>query len=308
MPKPVIAAIDPVHQDIAPAALGAMLARLLREPLQVVTTYPIDLGIDNLIPDYAETLEREAQRAVNKVAGELERGMRDPIALTARVVEAPSSPAAALHEVAEREGASVLVIGSSRRGSARRVLPSAVTDRLLHGAPCPVAVAPVGLSIDDALRAPRVIAVAVTDTDDGRAALAAADALVGAAHARARVLAVGEPMPELMAGTLTPAEQALARQGLDKAAKTTLDHALAAIKHKEGAEAKLLSGSVADALAEAASKHDLLVCGSRGHGPLRTLVLGSVSHELVRKARCPILVVPRGTTIAVATDAAPEAA
>ena len=53
MPKPVIAAIDPVHQDIAPAALGAMFARLLGEPLLLITTYPVDLGIDNLIPDYA---------------------------------------------------------------------------------------------------------------------------------------------------------------------------------------------------------------------------------------------------------------
>jgi nucleotide-binding universal stress UspA family protein len=38
----------------------------------------------------------------------------------------------------------------------------------------------------------------------------------------------------------------------------------------------------------------LLVCGSRGHGPLTGVILGSVSSGVLRKARCPVLVVPRG--------------
>jgi nucleotide-binding universal stress UspA family protein len=39
-----------------------------------------------------------------------------------------------------------------------------------------------------------------------------------------------------------------------------------------------------------ASPVDLLVCGSRGYGPVRTLMLGSTSHALVREAACPVLV------------------
>jgi nucleotide-binding universal stress UspA family protein len=38
---------------------------------------------------------------------------------------------------------------------------------------------------------------------------------------------------------------------------------------------------------------DLLVCGSRGHGPVRQAQLGSVSARLVRDAACPVIVVPR---------------
>jgi hypothetical protein len=37
----------------------------------------------------------------------------------------------------------------------------------------------------------------------------------------------------------------------------------------------------------------LLVLGSRGYGPVRRVLLGSVSGELVRGAACPVLVVPR---------------
>ena len=38
---------------------------------------------------------------------------------------------------------------------------------------------------------------------------------------------------------------------------------------------------------------DLLVCGSRGYGPVRSVMLGSVSRALAHSARCPLLVVPR---------------
>ena len=38
----------------------------------------------------------------------------------------------------------------------------------------------------------------------------------------------------------------------------------------------------------------LLVVGSRGYGPLRRVLLGSVSTELVRSAPCPLIVTPRG--------------
>lgn len=60
------------------------------------------------------------------------------------------------------------------------------------------------------------------------------------------------------------------------------------------AAGEVLSGDAAAALATASKRLDLLVCGSRGHGPLRTVLLGGTSHALVRTAFCPVLVVPLG--------------
>ena len=54
-----------------------------------------------------------------------------------------------------------------------------------------------------------------------------------------------------------------------------------------------MSGDPVEALAAVSGELDLLVCGSRGHGPVGEVVLGSVSHALLGAVRCPLLVVPR---------------
>ena len=43
---------------------------------------------------------------------------------------------------------------------------------------------------------------------------------------------------------------------------------------------------------------DLFFAGSRGYGPLRRALLGSVSGELVRNAGCPVVITPRSAVVA----------
>jgi nucleotide-binding universal stress UspA family protein len=56
----------------------------------------------------------------------------------------------------------------------------------------------------------------------------------------------------------------------------------------------MMKGEPAEALAEAGDDLDLLVAGSRGYGPMRHVLLGSVSARLMRTCPCPLIVVPRG--------------
>ena len=61
------------------------------------------------------------------------------------------------------------------------------------------------------------------------------------------------------------------------------------------AEATLITGKPAEALLDVtAEPGTMLVVGSRGYGPLRRVLLGSVSTRLVRSAPCPLIVTPRG--------------
>jgi nucleotide-binding universal stress UspA family protein len=53
-----------------------------------------------------------------------------------------------------------------------------------------------------------------------------------------------------------------------------------------------VSGYPAQALVDAAKDSDLLVVGARGGGGFGSLVLGSVSNQVVHHASCPVVVVP----------------
>ena len=55
-----------------------------------------------------------------------------------------------------------------------------------------------------------------------------------------------------------------------------------------------LTGDPSDQLANAAAELDVMVVGSRGYGPMRHALLGSVSAKLMRNCPAPLLVVPRG--------------
>jgi nucleotide-binding universal stress UspA family protein len=69
---------------------------------------------------------------------------------------------------------------------------------------------------------------------------------------------------------------------------------------------EVVEGRAADAISAAARAHDvdLVVMGSRGRGPIGSMLLGSVAAEVAHRAPCPVLVArhPRVTRMVVATD------
>ncbi|HEU4656660.1 MAG TPA: universal stress protein, partial [Capillimicrobium sp.] len=74
-------------------------------------------------------------------------------------------------------------------------------------------------------------------------------------------------------------------------ARSSLDEALSVL----GVEAtgEVVQGHAGRALEQLSHEVDLLVCGSRGWGTPRRVVLGSTSDHVIHHAACPVLVVPR---------------
>ncbi len=57
-------------------------------------------------------------------------------------------------------------------------------------------------------------------------------------------------------------------------------------------ERVVVEGPAGEAILDHARDAELIVVGTRAHGTLAEIVLGSVSHHVVRHARCPVVVVP----------------
>ena len=184
-----------------------------------------------------------------------------------------TSVARVLTELAEEEGADLLVVGSTHHAQTRIGLGD-VAMRLLHGSPCAVAVAPPGYR--------------------GTAPLAHIGvAYDGSAEADTALDAAYRIASELRAGVMIYSAQTRA----GGSAEDRLTEAALRAPGSLVPETCVLEGPPAEAITEAtAGEIDLLVMGSRGYGPIRRALLGSVSEGLVHAAAVPVLVTPRGAT------------
>jgi nucleotide-binding universal stress UspA family protein len=194
-----------------------------------------------------------------------------------------SSVGRGLHKLAEAVKADLLVIGSSPQGVLHRVLVGDDTRAALNGAPCAVAIAPTGFSRDASVL--HKIGVGYDGSTESRRALAVAREIASTSDA------------ELSAfeAVAVPTFVAHGRSALDGTSLDELiDEARQRIAELGGVEAHAGYGRPAEELAHYGASLDLLVIGSRGYGPIGRLVHGSTAHDLVRSARCPLLIVPRG--------------
>ena len=153
----------------------------------------------------------------------------------------------ALHEVAEDEDADVIVLGSTHRGGLGRVLPGSVGERLLHGAPVR------GADRAERLRRPR---------------------------------ALRDPQRSASATTARPRPATRGRS--PRRWPTELGARLETITvPRDGGAEPADPGEAATELVERSRELDLLVVGSRGYGPVRHALLGSVTAEADAGGRLP---------------------
>ena len=236
MPSPIIVGVALRDDDSAP--LAHRLGRLTAAPLALVTSYPYDESPPFVASEGLAAMREQAELALEPLVA------TSPDDVNVSTYVRPGMTAAhALHDVAIELDAAAIVVGSSHRGRIGRVLAGDVSTSLLHGAPCPVAVAS-----RDYTEGPdgfRRIGVGIVHTLEGRAALTAASGLARTTGGSLVVFSVKEPI--------------------------------------ESSPAMVMPGWSVPLAFEA----------ELGYGPMRSVILGSVSRELTRSAACPLLVVPR---------------
>jgi nucleotide-binding universal stress UspA family protein len=269
--------------------LGVLFSAALGDTPLVATVHPgpNPIGLGRVDAEWVAAMREGAEDCL----GQARRLLEGQVEAEFRLV--PSSSAAhGLADHSEAEHARAVVVGSTRRGARRRVLAGSTAERLMHGSACPIAVAPRGFR-DRAWGALRRIGVAYLESREAREALRVATELAGQVGGELRLVSVAAAEQEfsLLAGR--EAERAVAESARGDA-RAALDAALAAVPDGVPATGEVLEGDVVGELAALDERDvDLLVCGSRGYGPARRVLLGGVSAALVRRAAAPVMVVPR---------------
>lgn len=283
----VIGVDDSTHSEDA-VAFGRRLAAAAGSRVVLACAFPYsDMPGRAANLTYRTALKEQATLTVQRLRGLLDL----PDERVEIAVAADLSPAKALHELAETREAALVVVGHSRHGAAGRIVPGQTAERLLHGAPCPVAVVPDGYR-ERAPRAVRRIGVAYVDTPEARAALTAAAALARGFHAALEV--IGVVPDDIPPALLRDPQGGDALADISDHVLAGLEQVVGALRTETWAEAVRLTGEPSEQLARQSVRLDLLVMGSRGYGPLRAVLAGGVSGRVAREAQCPVIVVPRG--------------
>jgi nucleotide-binding universal stress UspA family protein len=307
---PIVAAFSPQSAAREPIEFGVAASRITGAPLVVVAVRHGGPLVNQLAGpvsegDDARTLEHLRQ-------GLDRRGLRD---VEVRILDDNTAARGLARAVDELEP-ELIVLGSTQRGPKGSALLGTTAERVIHSSSCPVVVVPNGYERPD--EGVQVIGAAFTPTPEGREAVHVALSLARAGRVRLRAITVLDPK-HVKAQSPPPSarqrrdttlhETGVARYQVE--AEAELRDAIAEFGPDGEADIDILVNDPADGLIAASRNVDLLVMGSRGLGPKRAIVLGSVSRKVADRSACPVLIVPRGSTEkseALIADAVAQAA
>jgi nucleotide-binding universal stress UspA family protein len=268
--------------------------------LDVVAAYPVVLawtgGVPVDVPDLPRVREDtrdRARRFLDEVRAELlaeeMRGLGDvPVHLV--VTGGPGAEVL----VRRAEGADLLVVGSRGRGELRSALLGSVALHCATHAPCPVMVVH-GAPDAGPDRARRVV-VGLDGSDTSVAALREAVAEAGRLGADLDVVvaySLADMWTDLYSAVIPTLGEIRAR------VRDEADRLVERITAEQGpggdpvphVHVELFEGIAREALLERAAGADLLVVGSRSHGAVRGMLLGSVALHCMVHAPCTVVVV-----------------
>ncbi|MDP8947596.1 MAG: universal stress protein [Actinomycetota bacterium] len=289
-PTKILLATDGSREAELGATTAAALAKGTDSELHVVHVGPFMPMLFSSMEEEPARMAREARKTLDGAVGQLEAAGGD-------VEQAHLKAGGASEEIvalAEELGAGLIVMGNRGRGGVRRALMGSVSDSVVRHAHCPVLVVRA-----EPIVFPAKILVATDGSKEAELASSSAADLAERTGSELHVVYVGHMPPVFYespgATTLDLDLQRRMQERAEEEARTRLDEQVQRVRGA-GGEVAGVHARVGRPDAEIVGLAEelgagLIVLGSRGLGPLRSALMGSVSDSTVRHARCPVLVV-----------------
>ncbi len=260
----------------------------------------LDGGLTVVFPYHPLLATRDAEGVQARVRGEVAAMLNEVCApQDGETLPEPtfhwssaSWPIHALHQMAAYEAADLIVFGAAPEG-ARDALHVSLAERMIHGAPCAVALAPSGYAGLQARGLCR-IGVGFCDTAEARAAVGMARELAEGLGGELEIVAEAGLDPTLASYAFSAPLMTDVQREIEEEVAAEAQRAADELHDGVPVSTRTIAGVPSEILIERSKQLDLLVLGSRAYGPLRHALLGSVSATVMRGAHCPVLVLPRG--------------
>lgn len=292
----IIAGFSASRQGAAPLHLAAQLSRCTgsRVVAVAIVERPWPQKTDPVEEEYLNYVGAQALASLQRIVAELPHD----VDVWQMVHQATSIPEG-LTELATEMKAEAVVVGSSSSGLLGRIALGSVTDRLVHTAAVPVAIAPRGYPAGSG-RIERLTA-AYGGQADSTGLVSTCAELAEKWLARLRIASFTvRPMAMFGGAIETSAEDLVVKEW----ALQTRDGIAAQLEKARvdsaNIDAEVVIGSGAtwgDAVDSVGwTAGDMLVLGSGAAGPAAQVFLGSAAGRILRHAPVPTMIVPRRST------------
>jgi nucleotide-binding universal stress UspA family protein len=289
----IIAGFSSSRQGAAPLNLTAQISRCTGDKVvaAAIVERPWPPKDDPIEHEYLRYVISQASRSLDRVVSQLPDDLDIPT-----VVHQSTSIPTGLIELIAAHGASLVVVGSSSSGLLGRVALGSVTERLVHTAAVPVAIAPRGYGVHRGSL--HRLTAAYGGEADINGLIPAAAELAKQWSVRLRIVSFTvRPVPMFAGAIETSAEDLVIQQW----SRRTFDDI---VKQLNAVRARI---PVPDVDVVVGSGHDwreavenvsweagdMLVLGSGAAGQAAQVFLGSAASKILRHAPVPVMIVPR---------------
>ena len=283
-PMKVLLALDGFQPSLEAMALLRRIGDVHKVRITIVSVTPTGLLAAEHLPLALDPVEDWREASVKIVDNSVSQLLADGFEASGAVLE--GSPGRELASFINEEWFDLSIVGSGRRAWLGSTLLGSTRSYLLHNSPSSVLIAHRAPRDSET---PRILVA----TDGSRGSEFGLTALTGLADPeRVQIatisVAVGADLPPAVNAAFTGQSRADSNDDvlMERAQRQALRAAQKLADAGFGASSGILTGSPSEAILKEIenTNADLVVVGSRGEGPLRRALMGSVSDTVVRHA------------------------